>query len=122
MRPLVFLIPSIFFLSLSSASAQTCPSWVTVGNASGSGTAVTLTQPLGGQSGACWNSTRIDLTQDFNLTFTAYLGASTAGADGIDFVLQDDPRGTAAISGNGQPCGSCKGYSGVSPIAPSVAF
>ncbi len=110
------------FFAYSPVKAQTCPNWILVGDAAGSGTAVTLTTAVGGQSGACWNSTKLDLTQDFSVSFSAFFGANTAGADGIDFVLQDDSRGTAAISGNGQPCGSCKGYSGVSPIAPSAAF
>ena len=118
----LYLVAVLLCLDSAPVFSQTCPNWVLVGDATSAGTTVSLTQAVGGQSGACWNSTKVDLTQDFNLTFLAYLGASTAGADGIDFVLQDDSRGTAAISGNGQPCGSCKGYSGVSPISPSVAF
>src|SRR5581483_11346126 len=102
-------------------SAQSCPNWALVGTASGSGTAVTLTQAIGGESGACWNTAPLDLTQAITLKFNAYFGAA-GGADGIDFVIQNDPRTTSAISGNGTPCGACRGYSGVNPITPSVAL
>ena len=103
--------------------SQTCPSWAVVGDAtlSSSGTSVTLTTAIAAQSGACWSTTPIDLTQNFTLTFNAYFGAA-GGADGIDFVLQDDPRTISSLSGNGVTCGACRGYSGYDAIAPSMAF
>ena len=94
-----------------------CSSWVLNGNAT-QGTAVTLTTAVNGQTSSAWNRTCINLTQNFNMTFKAYLGASTAGADGIDFVLQNDPRGTAALGAGG----GSKGYSGAGAITPSMAF
>ena len=99
-----------------SAPTPVCSSWVLNGNAA-AGTAVTLTQAVNNQVGAAWNSKCISLAQDFNLTFKAYFGAA-AGADGIDFVLQNDPRGTAAIGGGG----GNKGYAGGTPVSPSAAF
>jgi hypothetical protein len=93
-----------------------CASWVVNGTAS-LGTAVTLTTAVNGQTGTAWNSSTIDLTKNFNMTFKAYFGAP-GGADGIDFVLQNDPRGTAALGGGG----GNKGYTGGVAITPSVAF
>lgn len=93
-----------------------CSNWIVNGNAT-QGAAVTLTTATNGQVGSAWNRTCISLTQNFNMTFKAYFGAA-AGADGMDFVLQNDPRGTAAIAGGG----SDKGYSGTNAITPSVAL
>ncbi len=93
-----------------------CASWVVNGNAS-QGAGVTLTIAANGETGTAWNTSTLDLTKDFNLAFKAYFGAP-GGADGIDFVLQNDPRATAAIGGGG----GGKGYSGGVSITPSVAF
>jgi len=94
-----------------------CASWVLAGNAV-QGTAVTLTTATTNQIGAAWSSTCINIAQSFNMTFKAYFGAA-AGADGIDFVLQNDPRGTSALGG----VGGNKGYAGTGvAITPSVAF
>src|SRR3974390_2231994 len=99
---LIFLSLFLSFLFALSgkayqAEAQVCPNWSLIGNATGGPNgAVTLTQNVGGQSGACWNSAQIDLTQNFTLAYSYYVGANTAGADGIAFVLQNDPRGLSA--------------------------
>lgn len=46
------------------------------------------------QRGAVWSQDKIDLTQPLELEFTIYLGDVDAeGADGIAFVLHNDPRG-----------------------------
>lgn len=93
-----------------------------MGNAvAGPNDSVTLTGAVGGESGACWSVSPVTLTSGFTMSYTIGLGA-TGGADGIAFVLQDDTRTTSAISGNGTPCGSCLGYSGILPITPSFAF
>ena len=44
---------------------------------------------------------RIDITHDFTLTFSAFLGSNDAGADGIAFVLHNAPSGADAIGGGG---------------------
>ena len=95
-----------------------CAAWAVDGNAVAAGGGVTLTAAANNLRGSAWNVSKIDLSQDFNLSFRAYFGAA-AGADGMDFVLQNDARGTAALSASG---GGSKGYSGASPITPSVAF
>ncbi len=44
---------------------------------------------------------RIDLRQDFNISFDVFLGASDAGADGLGFVLHNSPDGANAIGAVG---------------------
>ena len=94
-----------------------CAAWTVQGSAFTSGQGVTLTTAANGEVGAAWNQGCINLAQDFNMTFKTYFGAP-GGADGIDFVLQNDPRGTAAIASGG----GNKGYSGGGAISPSVAL
>jgi hypothetical protein len=98
------------------SSPPLCASWIVNGNAV-VGAAVTLTSAANNQAGSAWNSNTINLAQNFDMTFKAYFGAP-AGADGIDFVLQKDPRGTSALGSSG----GSKGYSGAGSITPSVAF
>ena len=49
---------------------------------------------------------RIDLTQDFTLTFSAFLGSKDAGGSGIAFVLQNDPSGGDAFGGGANAQGA----------------
>ncbi len=56
----------------------------------------TLTTDNSGQQGSLFSGTRIDVRYDFTLDFDLFLGTRDAGADGIAFVLQNDPAGTAA--------------------------
>jgi len=95
----------------------TCASWIVNGSAFASGNGVTITTAANSQGGSAWNSSCINLSRNFNMTFMTYFGA-TGGADGMDFVLQNDSRGTAAL---GLPGGD-KGYAGTPGITPSVAF
>ncbi len=44
---------------------------------------------------------RIDLHSDFDISFKVYLGDKDAGADGMAFVLHNDPFGADAIGGGG---------------------
>lgn len=75
--------------------------------------------------GSAWNPNTLDLTQNFDISFQMNFGTNTSGADGMCFVLQNDPRGTGAI-GN---AGGELGLGGVSPgggttysiISPSIA-
>ena len=61
----------------------------------------TLTPDAMNQTGAVMSNDRIDLTQDFTITFSAFLGSNDAGGDGIAFVLHNDPSGADAIGGGG---------------------
>ncbi|MEO9532670.1 MAG: T9SS type A sorting domain-containing protein [Crocinitomicaceae bacterium] len=63
------------------------------------------------QKGAIWSPNTIDLTQDFDMTFEVYFGPSDAyGADGMTFVLQENPSGIGDI-------GFDLGYGGASTIS-----
>jgi hypothetical protein len=53
-------------------------------------------------SGAAMSHARIDLRQDFNISFDVFLGSSDAGADGLGFVLHNSPDGAAAIGAGGR--------------------
>ena len=69
-----------------------------------------LTQDTQGQTGALMSNERIDLRSDFQLSFDLYLGnKDAAGADGMAFVLHNDPFGADA-TGNG---GGFLGASGI---------
>ena len=77
-----------------------------------------LTLDVDYQNGAIWNTATIDLNTDFEIEFTANFGSKDAGADGMAFVLQDDPRGTSAIGSDGGRLG----YAGsIQPVLPSIA-
>lgn len=64
-----------------------------------------LTQDVNNQSGFIWSNEKIDLNQPFDIELGVYLGSNVGidpgtgldrGADGMSFILQNDPRGTAA--------------------------
>ena len=60
----------------------------------------TLTPDALRKTGAVMSNDRIDLTQDFTLTFGAFFGSNDAGGAGIAFVLQNDPWGADAFGTN----------------------
>ncbi len=62
---------------------------------------VTLTPELPGQNGAVMSTKRIDLSEDFQFRFNVFLGDDDGGADGLAFVLHNDPRGPQAIGPTG---------------------
>lgn len=72
------------------------------GNASSTGSCTTLTPNTTGQTGCIWdvNST-LNFLAGFTYDFIVNLGASDAGADGMAFVIQNDPRGRCACGSNG---------------------
>jgi VCBS repeat-containing protein len=79
--------------------------------ASGSTTAVqgsageyTVTNALD-QLGGLMSNARIDLSQNFVITFEMNFGANDFGADGMGFVLHNDPRGAATIGWGGANLG-----------------
>jgi Ca2+-binding RTX toxin-like protein len=47
------------------------------------------------------STSRIDLRQDFTISLAVFLGTSNGGADGLAFVLHNDPAGSNAIGGTG---------------------
>ncbi len=65
-----------------------------------------LTPDAAGKSGSAMLDQRIDLTYDFQASFDVYLGNNAKGADGLAFVLQNDPHGASAIGGAGSNLGA----------------
>ncbi len=73
-----------------------------VGSAVYSAGCSTVTPNSTGQTGCAWdvNST-LSFASNFSYDFTVYLGASDGGADGMAFVMQNDPRGRCACGTTG---------------------
>jgi hypothetical protein len=68
--------------------------------ASVSNNVLTLTQSSDGYTAnAAWSNTAVAIDQPFAVSYT-YTGQAN-GADGVAFVLQNDPRGTAAVGTTG---------------------
>ena len=87
---------SILFSFLLIISFHLNAQFNVVGDASNNNGCYTLTPDLADQEGAIWNTTQIDLSDDFTLQATIDLGSiSSIDADGIAFVLQQE--GTSAI-------------------------
>ncbi|MBD3638481.1 MAG: T9SS type A sorting domain-containing protein [Crocinitomicaceae bacterium] len=63
---------------------------------------VQLTANTAGQTGCAWdaNST-LDFNSSFSYDFTVNLGSNDGGADGLAFVIQNDPAGICACGGSG---------------------
>lgn len=83
-------------------------------NATSSGSCTTLTSNTSSQKGCAWdvNST-LNFTQNFSYDFRINLGLSDAGADGMAFVIQNDPLGRCA-------CGTLGGSLGAGGITNSL--
>lgn len=76
----------------------------------------TITPNLVGQRGCAWdvNST-LNMTANFSYDFVVNFGNNDAGADGMAFVIQNDPRGRCA-------CGSTGGALGAGGIVNSLVL
>ena len=113
--PSIFvLLISVFGLSVPARATDACntpysASDFTLGGvASDSSGTVTLTPNSGGQFGAIWSKSRVDLSGDFCVVADVYLGNNDGGADGLAFVMQ--PNSVAAGSSGGG-----LGYAGITP-------
>ena len=73
-----------------------------VGNAAQAGTLLRLTPDMTSQRGAAWFNTRQSVQGGFDTTFQFQISASSeVKADGLAFVIQNDPAGTSAIGDGG---------------------
>ncbi|MCC5944558.1 MAG: lectin [Bernardetiaceae bacterium] len=77
------------------------------------------------QEGLAYHRRKIDLNQFFEIEFDVYFGDKDEGADGITFVIHNDPRGYGAYG----TWGECMGYGRWRKnsfygdyIAPSIAI
>ena len=72
----------------------------------GSATAISATEyqitpANNNQYGSAMSKHTVSMLQDFSIDAEIYLGTNNGGADGMTFVLHNDPRGSSAI-GNGE--------------------
>ena len=66
----------------------------------------TLNTDNGGQAGSVMSDKRIDLTHDFDLSFNLLMGNKANPADGMAFVLHNDPSGDNALGKGGGGLGA----------------
>ncbi|MBC1475953.1 DUF5011 domain-containing protein [Listeria grandensis] len=68
---------------------------------------VTITPKKDSQAGGLWSDAKnkVDLTKNFHMQANLYMGDNPNGADGMAFVMQNDPRGSEAIAGVGGSMG-----------------
>jgi hypothetical protein len=72
---------------------------------------VNLTAASTGQLGCAWdNTSTLNFASNFSYDFTVNLGSDPNGADGMTFVLQNDPRGRCAC---GDATGGSLGATGI---------
>jgi gliding motility-associated-like protein len=67
-----------------------------------------LTPDENSMTGAVWNTTKINLLEEFDITLSLNFGSNNSGADGISFILQPISAGVSSP-------GSGVGFSGISP-------
>ncbi|MES2252294.1 MAG: autotransporter-associated beta strand repeat-containing protein [Pseudomonadota bacterium] len=77
-----------------------------------------LTADTTSQAGTAMLKTKVDLTQSLNISFSLYFGNhDSGGADGLGFILHNDPRGISAIG----DCGGTVGFgSSTQYVAPII--
>lgn len=70
-------------------------------------TCAVLTTTSGNQLGCAWaNNTTLNFASNFTYDFTINMGSDPNGADGMAFVVQNDPRGKCACGTAGQNLGA----------------
>ncbi|MBC1575619.1 DUF5011 domain-containing protein [Listeria booriae] len=69
---------------------------------------VTITPDENRQVGGLWSDSanKVNLTKNFHLEANLYMGANQNGADGMAFVMQNDPRGNSALGQLGGALGA----------------
>lgn len=104
----LYLLGIALLLSFQTLHSQfaTVESATPIDPASIGATCYRLTTTNNYMRGAIWNTTPINLTQNFDVRTKLYFGALDAGADGIAFVFQNS--GPSAIGENGGGLGYSK--------------
>jgi len=99
--------------------------WTLNGSAVASDDVLTLTDNNPAEASSLFYNTQVPVTTAFTTTFT-YTAGGIKGGNGAAFVLENDPRGTNAIGGDGSGLGygtalfSSNGPG--TPITPSLAL
>lgn len=84
-----------------------------------------ITQDKQLHAGAIWNEQKLDLTKTVELSYSLYFGTKDqVGADGMAFVMHNDPSGVDAKGevGEGLLYGDVAGFAGSKKIINSVAI
>jgi fibronectin-binding autotransporter adhesin len=76
------------------------------------GDILTLTDGNGGEARSAFYNWPVSPVNGFTASFTYTPSSGNGTADGIAFILQNDPRGTAAIGGDGGSLGYATGNGG----------
>ncbi len=72
-----------------------------------------LTHNAPDQVGTLMGDQRLDLSHDFSIQFSMQFSGGAAPADGLAFVLHNDPAGTAAMGGDGGGLGAAGLQNGI---------
>ncbi len=83
----------------------------------GNGLVKLTSQGLGNQTSTAWCTTKIDLTQAFDMSFDMFFGCESGpnGGDGITFTMQNSTQGLNALGTGG-------GNLGLNTISPAVSI
>lgn len=114
---------ALFIATLLSLPQWTYAQMNTVSDAQSlGGDCYRLTSDNTNRAGAIWSSTTLDMSQDFQIQFSAHFGSKDVdGADGIAFVLHRNPNTTNALGGSGGAMGYAPLNGAFPSIRPSVA-
>ncbi len=94
-----------------------------LGNTAQSGTVLRLTANTSNQTGWVWRQTAMPVVAGFDTTFSFRITPPTVGtkAEGMAFVLHDDPNGVATQGGTVWGMGYGNGFNGAVGIRNSIA-
>jgi len=132
MTPRLLTAGSALAVLLASASAQSfsypdfsnTTTLSLLGNAAQSGTALRLTANGSNQSGWSWHQTAMPIIAGFDTTFTFRITPPAFGtkAEGMAFVIHDDPSGTGTMGGTVWGIGYGNGANSSPGIRNSIAI
>ena len=111
-KTLLMIFASVFICESAFTQCYSTPNFILNGSASDLGSdEYQLTPENTSQGGSVWNEVELSIDNAFTVEAELYFGTiDAAGSDGIAFVLQTDPDGSAAVS-----TGGSIGYGGITP-------
>lgn len=94
-------------LAFRKSSPGSNANYIFLEDATATGNCINLTPASNDQKGCAWdvNST-LDFSSNFSFDFTVNLGSNDAGADGMAFVMHNDPAGLCACGASGGSLGA----------------